>query len=259
MDVNKLAERLTRLSPEHFRDIYAAVDMLCDELGYTKSSLGKDLMKAQENDDFSTAREILDTQEDLLHAMNIIQQFLSEFKIEQEFEDDVPEDELPISEDDSDDAERIDYSQYDMDDTIAYDIENTPVTFKRPAAFSYKGKRHPVTKWKILLVQLCSIFYREQPDTIRSMVGEERQAGQRRVKLSLNPGELHSPAQISNSDIWIETNRSAANIRTWILLIMDRLGVPYEEVKVFFRRDYAALHSQDEQETMSLRESMDDQ
>ena len=259
MDVNKLAERLERLSPEHFRDIYAAIDMLCDELGYTKTSLGKDLMKAQENDDFSTAREILDTQENLLHAMNIIQQFLSEYELEQAPEDAVSEEELPITEDETDEVERIDYSQYDMDDTVAYDIENTPVTFKRPAAFSYKGKRHPVTKWKTLLVQLCGIFYREQPDVIRSMVGEERQPGQRRVKLSLNPDELHSPAQITNSGIWIETNRSAANIRAWILLIMERLGVPYEEVKVFFRRDYAALHSQDEQETESLRESIEEQ
>lgn len=74
----------------------------------------------------------------------------------------------------SSDGERIDYSQYAMDDTVAYDIENTPVTFKRPAAFSYNGKRYQVTKWKTMLVQLCGLLYKENPDILKEMRREAK-------------------------------------------------------------------------------------
>ncbi len=69
--MNKFAEMLTHYSLDHFRDICAAMDMLCDEPGYIKVSFGKDLMKAQQRDDFTAAREIIDTQEQLLAGINM--------------------------------------------------------------------------------------------------------------------------------------------------------------------------------------------
>jgi hypothetical protein len=142
--------------------------------------------------------------------------------------------------------EYIDYSQYDMDDTVAYDIEDTPVTFKRPAAFSYKGRRYPVTKWKTMLSKLCDLLYKENPEIITGMVNEERQPGVRRVKMSKNKSDIHRPVKISGSDIWLETNRSASDIRVSILVLLDRYREPVDSVKVYFRRDYAALHAEDE-------------
>jgi hypothetical protein len=133
-----------------------------------------------------------------------------------------------------------------MDDTVAYDIKDTPVTFKRPAAFSYKGKKYVVTKWKAMLSKLCELLYKENPQIIRGMVTEERQAGVRRVKMSENKSEIHSPVKIAGSNIWLETNRSASDIRRSILVLLERYGEPVDSVKVYFRRDYAALHAEDD-------------
>lgn len=238
MELQRLAELIKQYSPAHFRDICASFGLLSDELEYTKSALSKTLMAAQKNNEFSKAREILDVQEELSQKIAIIQKLLSESEMEEEELDAEETEELEAS-------ERQDYSLYDMDDTVAYDIKDTPVTFKRPAAFSYKGKRYTVTKWKTFLAKLCSILYKEDPSIIRAMANGVRQPGKKRVKMSVNKADIHSPVKIAGSDIWVETNRSAADIRRAILVLLDYYDIPTESVKVYFRRDYAAIHVDD--------------
>lgn len=238
MKLQQLAELIKQYSPTHFRDVCASFGLLSDELEYTKTALSKDLMAAQKSNDFSKAREILDVQEELSQKIAIIQKLLSESEMEEEKLDAEEAEELEAS-------ERPEYSLYDMDDTVAYDIKDTPVTFKRPAAFSYKGKRYTVTKWKTFLAKLCSILYKEDPSIIRAMANGVRQPGKKRVKMSVNKSDLHSPVKIASSDIWVETNRSAADIRRAILILLDYYNIPTESVKVYFRRDYTAMHVDD--------------
>lgn len=241
MEINRLVELIEKYSPAHFRDICVVLNSLSDELEYTKASLSNELMNAQKHDDFSQAREIIDVQEELSQKITLIQTLLSDMEKEdvmskQEIED-ISETYL----------ERTDYSIYDMDNTVAYDISNTSVTFKRPAAFSLRGKKYPVTKWKTLLSKLCDILYSEDPTIINRMVREPRQPGKKRVKMSVNKADIHSPVRIAESNIWLETNRSAANIRDAILVLLSNYGIPTSMLKVYFRRDYTALHMEDDQ------------
>lgn len=48
--------------------------------------------------------------------------------------------------------------------------------------------------------------------------------------------------KLAGSDIWVETNRSAADIRRAILILLDYYNIPTESVKVYFCRDYGAMH-----------------
>lgn len=238
MKLQRLAELIKQYSPAHFRDVCASFSLLSNELEHTKTALSKDLMAAQKSNDFYKAREILDVQEELSQKIAIIQKLLSESEMEEE--------ELDVEEAEELEAfERPEYSLYDMDDTVAYDIKDTPVTFKRPAAFSYKGKRYTVTKWKTFLAELCSILYKEDPSIIRAMANGVRQPGKKRVKMSFNKADINSPVKIAGSDIWVETRRSAADIRRAILILLDYYNIPTESVKVYFRRDYTAMHVDD--------------
>ena len=83
-------------------------------------------------------------QEALSKKIALIQKMLSDSGTEADMPD-IEESEIADTEG-TDSVERPDYSLYYMDDTVAYDIGDTPVTFRRPVAFSYKGKRYPVTK-----------------------------------------------------------------------------------------------------------------
>lgn len=108
-----------------------------------------------------------------------------------------------------------------------------------------KGKRYTVTKWKTFLAELCSILYKEDPSIIRAMANGVRQPGKKRVKMSVNKADINSPVKIAGSDIWVETRRSAADIRRAILILLDYYNIPTESVKVYFRRDYTAMHADD--------------
>ena len=245
MELQQLSDLLKNYSPAHFRDICASLSLVSDELEYTKSALSKDLMDAQHQNDFYRAREILDIQEALLQRISDIRSILSYSEVAIKELD--SSDDTEIGVDDTSLDERPDYSLYSMDDTVAYDIVDTPVTFKRPAAVSYKGKRYPVTKWRTLFVRICELLYKEDPSIIKSMINEPRRSGRKRVKMSYNKADIHSPVKIAGSDIWLETNRSASDIRKSILVLLDRYGIQSDSVKVYFRRDYAALHADDDQ------------
>lgn len=201
MKLQRLAELIKQYSPAHFRDVCASFSLLSNELEHTKTALSKDLMAAQKSNDFYKAREILDVQEELSQKIAIIQKLLSESEMEEE--------ELDVEEAEELEAfERPEYSLYDMDDTVAYDIK-------------------------------------EDPSIIRAMANGVRQPGKKRVKMSFNKADINSPVKIAGSDIWVETRRSAADIRRAILILLDYYNIPTESVKVYFRRDYTAMHVDD--------------
>lgn len=240
MDLHRLADLIKTYSPAHFRDICAALTSLSDEMEYTKAALSADLISAQNQDDFSRAREILDAQEGLSQRITDIRNLLAEYDVGEAAEE--PDEIQPGDEANPESGERIDYSLYDMDDTVAYNIEDTSVTFKRPAAFTFNGKWYQATKWKSMLVKICDLLYKQDPEIIKNMANETRRPGKKRVKMSQNKVDINSPQQIAGSNLWIETNRSADEIRNWILILLERYDMPAESVKVYFRRDYTALH-----------------
>lgn len=244
MDLPQLADLLKDYSPAHFSDICASLKSLANELDNTKAALSSSLIAAQNRDDFSKAREILDMQEELSRRITDINSLLENYASPS---DDNTGDDDPDNNSSASSAEPVDYEQYSMDDTVAYEITDTPVTFKRPAAFSFRGKRYAVTKWKTMYVQICGLLYKENPRILHSMINEEKRPGQRRIKMSLNRADLHSPARIEGSNIWVETNRSADDIRSFILTLLKRYQIPSDAVKVYFRRDYAALHADNEE------------
>lgn len=236
MDHQKLADLLRLYAPKQFVDAYTSIELLSEELEEAKEALTTALMEAQSQDDYQKAHEILDMKEGLTAIIHDIQAFLSGLgEAVEEAEQVISENEEP--------QERRDYSLYGVDDTVAYDIADTQVTFKRPAAYTFCGTRYQVNNWKSLLCGLCGKLYAKDPSILRAMVDEPRQHGIARVKLSLVPTDLIRPVKIPESEIWVETNRSASDIRKNVLTLLERYGIPSDLFKVYFRRDYSALHT----------------
>lgn len=232
MEVKDLTELIKTYIPSHLCDMCAILAFLVDEMENAKATLTADLFNAQSQNDFSKARVTLDTLEELSKRISDVRKTFAELDIEEEqeeFEDVVLDDGGS-----TESGEQVDYSQYDMNASVAYDIEDTPVTFKRPVAFSFNGKQYKVTTWKTMLTKLCELLYKKNPEILKSMVGEERQPGYRRVKMSTNKIGFHSPVMIPGSNIWIETNRSASDLRGYILALLNRYGIPVESVKIYF-------------------------
>lgn len=244
MERDQIAEFLKQHAPAHWREICRAVGCLADELEHTMSDLPNDLLSALDREEYDLSRRLIDAREGLSKTLSSMRDFL-----EENGAGDFPRDEVEVDSDDpeedggeQDARKRPDYSIYDVDNTVAYDIKDTPVTYKKLAAFSFRGQQHSVRKWKELFYTVCGILYKENPDIIQSIAAGGGQQGEKRIKMSLEKDGLRSPAKIPGSNIWLETNRSAADIRSAILILLERYHIPSDQLKVYFRRDYAALH-----------------
>jgi hypothetical protein len=238
MEINQLTELLKTEAPAHLKEICTTLRDLSNKMEYVKYALSNNLLAAQNQDDFSKAHKIIDAQEELTMRIDKIQQYLEYADIE-ETESETTKD---VQQKSSVLGDRIDYSQYNTDDTVAFPLADASVTFKKPAAFTFERKRYAVTNWKEMLVKLCNILYSKNPQIIREMMNEKRQLGKVGVKMSTNKENIHSPVRIADSNIWIETNRSAADIQKKMLAILEIYELPLDSVLFFFRRDYTVLH-----------------
>ena len=62
------------------------------------------------------------------------------------------------------------------------------------------------------------------------MVNEKRRSGARRLKIDTTASKLAKPRRIAGSNIYIETNRSADDIRAWMLELLKRYDIPSDEL-----------------------------
>ncbi|MCR4717280.1 MAG: hypothetical protein K5656_08870, partial [Lachnospiraceae bacterium] len=96
--------------------------------------------------------------------------------------------------------------------------------------------------------KICELLYDEDPLIILGIADEGRQRGQNYVKMSVNKKGFQRPLKIKGSNVWIETCRSAIDIRRYIVTLLERYGISTDAVKVFFRKDFSPLHEAPDEE-----------
>lgn len=253
MDMEQLTVFVRNNMPAHYRDICTSLKSLTDELEYTKIGLSNMLISSQNRDDYLKAHEIIDAQEALAKCISEINDFLNEIGADnfdslvnaEAEKDEFFSQQTEVQNNAVSSKERIDYRLFETDDTVAYSITDTPVTFKRPSAFSLNDRKYQATTWKDMLVRLCGLLYKKDANTICDMVGEKRRHGQRRVRMSFESADLNSPMLIPGSNIWVETRRSAKDIRKSILVLLERYSISPDNMKVYFNKDFTALHAKE--------------
>ena len=72
-----------------------------------------------------------------------------------------------------------------------------------------------------------------------SMTDEGEEASKKRVKLSRNGTGMISPANITGSNLWIETQRNAGAIKKAVLVLLECYGVPTSSVNIYFNEKNA--------------------
>ena len=248
MERDEMIRLLITYAPEQVSEICKHLSEISDEFDTAKSQLAKAATLAMVRDNYDTARTLLAAQETINVHIGIIQEFINDFTAEPVPADPIPPEPVPpespapvkVYE-----KEPIDYDQFNVDNTIAYNITDTIVTFKKPAGFSLLGKAYTTTTWRAILVKVCDLLYSRDPAILNGMVGEKKRSGTYRVKITNSESGLTSPAAIPGSRLFIEKNRSAETIRLWIIELLRRYGIPAESMNVYLRRDLTELHREE--------------
>jgi hypothetical protein len=237
MEYNEIVKMLKEVAPSHLQDLLAAIGLVADEIEYSKAAVDKNLQNAINRNEYGSVHKLLELSEALHNNKQTLESFLEEHSAE---EMEVGEDDL-IS--DNEHAERVDYDSYRVDESVEYDLFSL-VTFKRPAAFSFKGKEYNVSTWSRMLISLCELLYEEDNAVFKGFVEDRSMQGKRKPRFTTQKETLRKPVQIKNSNVYIETNLSANDIRKTALAMLDKYGISSDAVKIYLCKDLTTLHEE---------------
>ena len=88
--------------------------------------------------------------------------------------------------------------------------------------------------FKDILLGLAAVFYEKNPDQFWNRVGQLR-SSRGKSYYTREPGPLLSPERIGHSDIWVETNFSAQDIRERCYELLAAFGHRADDLSVELR------------------------
>lgn len=236
MEYTDIIKKLEQVVPSHLQDLIAAICLVSSELEYTKTAIDKNIQNAINQNDYNTVRELLEISEELHNQKIKIDGFIEEQNIE-----DTVETEDVIESDEDQHNNGVDYDAYRVDETVSYDLF-TPITFKRPAAFSFKESKYNVATWNGMLVKICGLLNQEDSNIFEEFVNDKSMQGKRKARFALEKNQLRKGIKVKGSDVYIETNLSANDIRKTILAMLDKFSISSDAVKLYLAKDLTALH-----------------
>ena len=236
MEYTDIIKKLEQVVPSHLQDLIAAICLVSSELEYTKTAIDKNIQNAINQNDYNTVRELLEISKELHNQKIKIDGFIEEQNIE-----DTVETEDVIESDEDQHNNGVDYDAYRVDETVSYDLF-TPITFKRPAAFSFKESKYNVATWNGMLVKICGLLNQEDSNIFEEFVNDKSMQGKRKARFALEKNQLRKGIKVKGSDVYIETNLSANDIRKTILAMLDKFSISSDAVKLYLAKDLTALH-----------------
>lgn len=237
MEYTDILQKLEQVAPSHLQDLIAAISLVSNELEYTKTAVDKNIQNAINQNDYKAVRELLEISEALHENKTKIDVFIEAHSAEEE----MLEIEDVVDIDDEQHNKGINYNAYRVDETVSYDLF-TPITFKRPAAFSFKDNKYNVDTWNGMLVKICGLLNKEDSNIFKGFVNDKSLQGKRKARFSIDNKQLRKPIKVKGSDVYIETNLSANDIRKTILAMLDKFSISSDAVKLYLAKDLTALH-----------------
>ena len=163
-----------------------------------------------------------------------------------DFEDDVIEEDEECEDDELAD-EKTDYSQYLVDNTIAYpvskNLENTT-----PYSFSFMGETYRVSNYLQIWVKLCELLYERNKQIFEKIAVTHSLAGRKKAyivfKGDVIAQNIIKPIPFLDTDIILESNTSTIQKCNIILKMLSIYKISDSAVKVYLESDRRPKHGQ---------------
>lgn len=152
------------------------------------------------------------------------------------FEDEI---ETPFTSD-----KRINYEDYRVDESIAYGLM-TDFRYMKPAAFSLDGVRYPARLWKLVLLKTCELLWSKNQIVFEDFINDKFMQGKTRDYFSMDNSGMTKPELLEGTNIFVETNLSANNIRDVIVKMLDKYRIPHAAYQIYLSKDLNPLHSEE--------------
>ncbi len=241
MEIEKILDFIQKEVPSQAQELWSAIDLLSTTLTNTKMKMDSSIGTLATEREFDRAKEYIEASKILAEINDLLQQYTKKYAFAVE-EEDVIEDE---EEDSFSDAvilqDKVDYEKFRVDEEVAYNVY-TNFTHKKPAAFSLFGVKYPARQWKMVFAKICELLYAKDRGIFESFPSDISMQGTKRKYFSHDDVGMLKPLKIVGTDVFVETNLSANNIRNIIIDMLERYEIPKSVFQVYLSKDLSALH-----------------
>lgn len=251
MNLEKIFEFIHRETPGHAEEMWSAVDLLSNTLENTQSAIDGSISKLAAKRDYDKANEYISISKEMTEIIDLIKEYIQKYALNIE-----ETKEIVIEDDETDEDienngnktqiydEKIDYEKYRVNEEVAYNLY-TDFTHKKPAAFSLDGKKYPARQWKLVFTRTCELLFEKNKSIFNSFTKDNEMQGKKRSYFSTVPGNILKPKKIIGTDIYVETNLSANNIRNIIIDMLDKYRIPKSTYQIYLSKDLTPLHREE--------------
>ncbi len=264
MNLEKIFEFIHRETPGHAEEIWSAIDLLSNTFENTQSAIDGTISKLAIKRDYDKANEYINISKEMAEIIDAINEYIKKYalNIEESREIVIEDDETDEDIEKSDNEiqiydDKINYEKYRVNEEIAYNLY-TDFTYKKPAAFSLHGKKYPARQWKLIFVRTCELLFQKNKSIFNSFVKDKDMQGKKRVYFSTMPENILKPKKIVGTDVYVETNLSANNIRNIIIDMLDKYRIPKNAYQIYLSKDLTSLHRDDNNKESRLEIDSDE-
>lgn len=248
MNIESVLKFINEETPSHAKELWSAIDLLSGTLENTKCAIDGTIGKLASNRDFDKAKEYMEMSQQLASVMDELNKYIKKYGLEEDIKGEVIEDEEDNEDDNQNPTNKINYEKYRVDENVAYNIY-TDFTYKKPAAFAINGKKYYARKWQDLFIKTCEILVELNSEKFRAFTNDDMIQGRTRKYFSFDGRDIKKPKKIKGTNVFVETNLSANNIRNIIVNMLERYNIPKSQYQIYLSKDLSALHIDDNSST----------
>lgn len=240
IEMDEIFEFMQNEMPEHTEEVWSVVDLFSDTLVNTKSAIDGKVQQLLSHNEFDKVNQYVIMSKKIVSLVKDINDYIKKYAL-------VADDELSeTTEDDEeidnfDDTGKVNYEEYRVDENVAYSLY-TNFTHKKPAAFSVDGKKYEARQWKVIFTKTCELLNDKDPDRFAEFINDSELQGKKRLYFSLESEGMLKPKKINGSNVFVETNLSANNIRTILANMLERYHIPRSSYQIYLSKDLTPLH-----------------
>lgn len=230
--IKKLIEKY----PSNAIDIAESLELAKDAVDEAILSIREDMYKMAGERRFDDISE-LNTLAQQLHEYEIeLNQQIAALDVEVFTSGDADDEPIEVER-----AQIPNYAAYTVNQDVEYSLVED-FKHKRPHAFKINDKRMvEVQTWKEMLLKTSELLCAVDSEKWAGFEHDAKMNGKRKKVFSADRGQLRKPEKIG--DLYIETNRSANDIRNLLIKLLRAYDYKMNDFKIYLRADYTDLHS----------------
>lgn len=241
-DMDKLMDFLQKEVPSNAGDLNNSINTTLEIIERTRAALASKVTRLFQDGEFEFTT-FTKANKQLADIENYLKDFITDIKVES----------LISSQSETESAknqttlDRPDYDSYKVDEKKPHYLYED-FTNKRPVAFSLDGKRYPVRDWNKLLIMVCEILYKKNPELFKSFIDDTTMQGRTRTYFSNTPSNVVDPKKINGTNIYVMTHNNGRGTCSIVERMIERYDIPVTGMEIFLRADYSPLHENDDED-----------